>query len=165
MFHRVFLGTAIIVFAILSGVLFKFFTLDVRPDVVSKFDYVNQKRQIKCLADNIYYEAGNQSLEGMKAVAFVTINRMNSNVWPADACEVVYQKTGSTCQFSWVCEHTKAPNNVMWDKAYNIARHVWYKYDTLKDPTHGAMYYHAVYVKPGWKLSKTVQIDDHIFYK
>ena len=32
--------------------------------------------QIYCLAQNIYFEAGNQSLEGMAAVADVTLNRV-----------------------------------------------------------------------------------------
>ena len=44
-----------------------------------------------CLAQNIYFEAGNQSLEGMAAVADVTINRKDNASYPNTICEVVYQ--------------------------------------------------------------------------
>ena len=35
--------------------------------------------QIDCLAENIYYEAGNQSRDGQLAVALVTMNRVKHN--------------------------------------------------------------------------------------
>ena len=35
---------------------------------------VETKRQIDCLADNIYHEAGYEPLDGKKAVAFVTLS-------------------------------------------------------------------------------------------
>jgi spore germination cell wall hydrolase CwlJ-like protein len=36
-----------------------------------------------------------------------------------------------------------------------------FKLDVLKD----ALYYHAVYVNPQWKLDKIGKIGQHIFYK
>ena len=41
-------------------------------------------KQEYCLAQNIYFEAGNQSLEGMAAVADVTLNRVENNSYPND---------------------------------------------------------------------------------
>jgi len=38
-------------------------------------------------------------------------------------------------------------------------------YENITDVTHGATYYHADYVNPGWPLPKTVKIGRHIFYK
>jgi spore germination cell wall hydrolase CwlJ-like protein len=38
-------------------------------------------------------------------------------------------------------------------------------YETMKDITKGATYYHADYVNPHWGLPKTTQIGRHIFYK
>ena len=138
---------------------------------VSKQGYLDAKRQIRCLADNVYFEAGNQPIEGMKAVAFVTLNRLYSQRWPSDVCEVVYQKTKNPetnqtiCQFSWVCEQPRVPNKQRWELAYNVASHVWYRYNPDLDPTSGATYFHATYVRPQWKYNKIVQIGDHIFYK
>ncbi len=136
-------------------------------------EHLEHQRQIQCLADNIYYEAGNQSITGKKAVAYVTLNRMHDpeSKWPTDVCQVVYQKTANRltnrvlCQFSWVCEQRRPKHDETWELSYNIARHVWYKYDQSIDPTDGATYFHATYVRPRWKYQKTVQIGDHIFYK
>ena len=36
------------------------------------------KKQLNCLAENIYFESAHEPREGQLAVAFVTINRMNS---------------------------------------------------------------------------------------
>ena len=44
-----------------------------------------------CLAQNIYFEAGNQSLEGMAAVADVTLNRVQNSRYPNTICDVVKQ--------------------------------------------------------------------------
>ena len=44
-----------------------------------------------CLARNIYHEARNQGIEGMYAVAYVTINRMKIDAYPNSICKVVYQ--------------------------------------------------------------------------
>ncbi|MBJ7298438.1 MAG: cell wall hydrolase [Dolichospermum sp.] len=38
-------------------------------------------------------------------------------------------------------------------------------YEILDDVTKGALYYHADYVNPRWKLIKTTTIGRHIFYK
>lgn len=125
------------------------------------------KRDYHCLADNIYHEARNQPHSGKVAVAFVTLNRVKSGLYPSTVCGVVHQKT-KTCQFSWVCgRHAKKENEAYKDALY-IARIVLHGYESyLKDPTHGALFYHANYVKPVWrhKLEQTIQIADHIFYK
>ena len=61
------------------------------------------KKQIDCLADNIYYESAYEPESGQVAVALVTLNRVNHPAFPKDVCGVVKQKTNSTCQFSWFC--------------------------------------------------------------
>ena len=62
------------------------------------------KREIACLAENIYFEAAHEPENGQLAVAFVTMNRVNSGKFADSICGVVKQKIGSTCQFSWWCE-------------------------------------------------------------
>jgi len=167
------LGAATFIFFLMLGVLAGLFNFEPAPqkEAISKSQYIDHKRQIACLADNIYYEAGNQSITGKKAVAYVTLNRMRNSNWPSDVCQIVYQRTVSKelnktiCQFSWVCEQRRSKNDTVWEQSYNIARHVWYKYDASTDPTNGATYFHATYVRPQWNYQKTIQIGDHIFYK
>lgn len=129
------------------------------------------QRQITCLAENIYFEAAHEPLKGQKAVAFVTINRVQTGNYAHTICDVVFQKTGGTCQFSWYCDKkfTDRRLTIKETKLYNdireLATHIVINFEKLKDVTEGATYYHADYVNPGWKLDKVDQIGRHIFYK
>jgi spore germination cell wall hydrolase CwlJ-like protein len=127
--------------------------------------HLANNRELKCLADNIYYEAGNQSTTGKLAVAAVTINRVKSPKFPKSVCSVVYQKTRGTCQFSWVCEGKK---RVRSQQQYAESRKVAEKV-LLSGANHGifgrnVLFYHADYVNPGWNLRRVTKIGDHIFY-
>lgn len=123
------------------------------------------RKQVDCLADNIYYEAGYEPNKGKVAVALVTMNRTQNERFPKDICSVVKQKVNSTCQFSWFCEGKRATNNFVYNQAREIAIHVYANYEKMYDFTSGALYYHADYVNPQWKLEKTTTIGRHIFYK
>lgn len=123
------------------------------------------KKQVDCLAENIYYEAGHESRDGQIAVAMVTMNRVNDPRFPKDICSVVKQKTQGTCQFTWFCEQRKSINSEIYRKNLEVALHVYANYENLTDNTYGAKFYHADYVNPRWKLEKTVVIGRHIFYK
>lgn len=124
------------------------------------------KREVDCLADNIYHEAGYESEKGKVAVALVTLNRVEDPRFPKNICGVVKQKTNSTCQFSWFCQSAKVNrSSEAYQAAKDIAVYVYANYEKLYDVTKGALYYHADYVNPGWKLQKTVTIGRHIFYK
>lgn len=124
------------------------------------------KKQVDCLADNIYFEAGHEPEEGKRAVALVTLNRVQDPRYPKDICSVVKQRVNSTCQFSWYCEAGKyIRNRESYEEAKQIALLVYANYENLKDITKGALYYHADYVNPRWQLQKTVVIGRHIFYK
>jgi spore germination cell wall hydrolase CwlJ-like protein len=149
------------------------------PNMPFKAYYSNltaeTKNQIKCLAENIYFEAAHEPKEGKIAVAFVTLNRVKSKYFKNDICGVVKQKIGGVCQFSWYCE--KKPKAMLYDEVltnngdalYNdivkTAIYVFANYERLDDPTKGALFYHANYVNPGWKnMEKTAVIGKHIFY-
>lgn len=125
------------------------------------------KRQVDCLTENIYHEAGIESQEGKQAVAFVTINRTQDERFPSSICSVVKQKSQRTCQFSWFCTHVKIDKeSLAYKESLEAALHVYANYENLKDVTGGALYYHADYVKPRWKgLEITRTIGRHIFYK
>ena len=129
------------------------------------------ERTLDCLAMNIYREAGNEPFEGKVAVAQVTLNRANSGKFPREICAVVYQKSRFTekviCQFSWYCDsdHRNMPiNKELYDESYKVAKMVFvedFKLESLKD----ALYYHADYINPNWKLKRITKIGNHIFYE
>jgi len=127
--------------------------------------YLANNRELKCLADNIYFEAGNQSATGKLAVAAVTINRVKSPRFPKSVCSVVYQRTRGTCQFSWVCEGKKRiRSQQQYAESKRIAEKV-----LLSGANHGifgrnVLFYHADYVNPRWNLRRVTKIGDHIFY-
>ncbi len=133
------------------------------------------QRQVDCLADNIYHEAGYEPLDGKKAVAFVTLNRVQDPRYPKDICSVVKQKVriehigdrSVVCQFSWFCENKQNPRGRnAYEEARDVAVFVYANYERLRDNTNGALFYHADYVRPNWKnLEKTVVIGRHIFYR
>jgi len=124
------------------------------------------RQQVDCLAENIYHEAGYESEEGKVAVALVTLNRTQDPRFPKDICGVVKQKTVGTCQFSWFCMAVNInKRSDVYDKAMDVALHVYANYENIDDITKGALYYHADYVNPRWKLQRTTVIGRHIFYK
>jgi spore germination cell wall hydrolase CwlJ-like protein len=121
--------------------------------------------ELKCLADNIYFEAGNQSSKGKLAVAAVTMNRVNSPKFPKSVCSVVYQKTGRTCQFSWVCEGKKrVRSQEQYSEAKKIAENVLLYGAHRGILGNNVLFYHADYVNPRWNLRRVVKIGTHIFY-
>ena len=119
-----------------------------------------------CLAEAVYYEAKTQTVQGQVAVAQVVLNRQKSPAFPQGICAVVYQKKGNRCQFSWACNaalRAKPKDPLLWAVAGQVAA---YSLEGLPDPTRGATYFHAAYVKPHWPhLQKTARIGGHIFYK
>lgn len=135
--------------------------LDIKYSQLTK----ETQKQIDCLADNIYYEAGFEPEDGKVAVALVTLNRMQDPRYPKDICSVVKQRVKSTCQFSWFCETPKAVATKVYERARETAVHVYVNYEQLTDITGGALFYHADYVNPRWKLERTTTIGRHIFYK
>lgn len=144
-----------------------------KPIKVSYHDLQPEARkQIDCLADNIYFEAGYEPRDGQKAVALVTMNRVESGHFPTTICGVVKQKTNSVCQFSWWCDdkakakyQQRRMNREVYEQVRLVALEVYLNYEQMRDITKGALFYHADYVRPGWhNLKVTVKIGQHIFY-
>ena len=135
--------------------------------------------EIYCLAQNIYFEAGNQPLAGKVAVSQVVINRVEHPSYPDNICDVVYQAKlrvnwknefvpiKNQCQFSWFCDGKSDDpvDSQTWLLSMHIARDVvQQKYG---DITEGSTHYHSDKVDPYWasSLNRTVVINNHIFYK
>lgn len=138
-----------------------------KPVVVKKPVYVtaNDRQQIQCLAENAYYEAGNQTNKGMIAVTNVVMNRVKDSRFPKTPCAVVHQRARGVCQFSWVCEGGKRiRDGALFARAKQLAEHVYI--GNYGDVTNGATFYHANYVNPGWRgVTRVTQIGAHIFYR
>lgn len=129
-------------------------------------------KEVQCLSENIYFEAGSQSYAGKLAVAQVTLNRMKAPGYPKTICEVVYEGSKnpnlSGCQFSWTCDpnHPRQvkEESFAWRQSHDVA--ITALSSPRFDITDGATHFHTVQIKsPGWNLTKVAQIDDHIFYK
>jgi spore germination cell wall hydrolase CwlJ-like protein len=139
-----------------------------RPLKVSYEDLNHSARQqVDCLAQNMYFESGWEPQDGQIAVAMVTLNRQESGDFAPTICGVVKQKIANTCQFSWVCEY-KTINNINRDvylRVRDLAVYVYANRERIKDPSLGALYYHADYVRPGWKnMIYLTKIGHHKFY-
>jgi spore germination cell wall hydrolase CwlJ-like protein len=125
--------------------------------------------EITCLAQNIYFEARSEPVDGMLAVGHVVLNRVASARFPGTICKVVRQggeQRRHRCQFSWWCDgrSDKPHNKVAWNASRLIA---WFIYNgQTEDPTGGALWYHADYVNPYWREAFIAgpQIGRHIFY-
>jgi spore germination cell wall hydrolase CwlJ-like protein len=130
-----------------------------------------QFKQLECLAKNIYWEAAQEPFEGKVAVAQVTLNRVESGRFGKDICAVVYQKNviyeKIICQFSWVCENNHKIKPIYpkyFAESEEVAKKVYFEKFRLPS-LNDALYYHATYVRPGWKKEKIAQIGQHVFYK
>jgi spore germination cell wall hydrolase CwlJ-like protein len=132
------------------------------PVCLSQYD----KKQIQCMAENTYFEAGHEPYKGRIAVNNVVLNRAKDKRFPKTPCGVINQRTARVCQFSWKCEGGKRiRDNVAFAKSKEIAEHVYL--GNYGDVTRGAQFYHADYVSPSWGrvFARTTKIGAHIFYR
>ena len=136
--------------------------------IVKEAVYLNQhdKQQIRCMADNTYFEAGHESTEGKIAVNNVVLNRVKDKRFPKTPCAVINQKARGVCQFSWKCQRGKRIADISaYRKATAVAEDVYL--GNYTDVTKGAKFYHADYVSPSWGrvFDRTTKIGAHIFYR
>ena len=119
-------------------------------------------REIGCLAGAIYFEAKSESLAGQLAVGRVIVARSKSGRFPNSYCGVVYQPS----QFSFV-RGTAMPGiskaSKQWKNAVAVAQIA--HSGTWRSPVEGALYFHAAYVSPGWRLTRIARIENHVFYR
>lgn len=156
------------------------------PDAVKIID-----DDLYCLAQNIYFEAGNQPFAGKIAVGEVTIQRVYDERYPSTICDVIYQgpvreswKTRkdrdlaeedrifypvkNKCQFSWYCDGKS--DEILYRQTWEtslLAAQAALENQLSRTLTEGATHYHATYVNPSWanKIDFIIQIGDHRFYK
>jgi spore germination cell wall hydrolase CwlJ-like protein len=133
-------------------------------------------RDQRCLAEGIYFEARGESLPGQMAVGRVILNRVESDNYPDNICDVVYQNEhlSNRCQFSFACDGVPdvIEEYALWYKIQGYARWLLANYSkvgvqspllaSLSESTH----YHADYVYPYWAkhFTPTGRIGRHYFY-
>lgn len=159
-----------------------------------------EKRDIYCLTEAIYFESLGEPVEGKIAVANVIMNRAN---WTPDdshrnkhhyefsksICDVVNFKAPKTwkrkgkvrsvmvCAFSYRCERAfwnkleRVKKKPVWNEIKTLATEAYLSYNSGQntDPSGGATFYHATWMKryPKWAkhYKKTTTIGLHRFYK
>lgn len=138
------------------------------------FKVVNAEH-LKCLANNIYHEAGGEPFMGQVAVARVVMNRIKYG-FASNPCTVIYQKTNIPdlnnsngiriiCQFNWVCENKQPPsnNNPIYKQAEQIAYKVLSE-NKWHEQFPNILFFHNTSVSPNWTYKKIIEIGDHVFY-
>ena len=120
-------------------------------------------RELECLAIGVYFESKSEPLSGQLAVGHVIANRAESGGrFPSTYCGVLYQRG----QFSFVrgrsVPHVPRASK-QWQTAVAIAKIV----DRELKPSQvgDAMFFHARYVSPKWRLKRVASIGNHIFYR
>lgn len=119
-------------------------------------------RELNCLAGAVYFEAKSESLTGQLAVGRVIVARSKSGRFPNSYCGVVFQPS----QFSFVRGRsmpTISKSSKQWKDAVAIAQIA--HSGAWASPVEGALFFHAAYVSPGWKLRRVGRVENHVFYR
>lgn len=119
-------------------------------------------RELNCLAGAIYFESKGETLPGQLAVGRVIVARSKSGRFPDSYCGVVFQRS----QFSFVRGNAMPAiprASRQWKNAVAIAQiaHA----GSWQSPAEGALFFHAAYVSPGWRLKRLARVDNHVFYR
>lgn len=123
---------------------------------------------VNYMAATLFMEARGEGDVGMRAVAHVIVNRANHGGYGGWS---VYDVVTSPWQFSPWNGGFRQPvirnqwQQDRWDEAVQISREVLSGQSV--DPTNGALYFHATYVRPRWSRGATgrTRIGNHIFYQ
>ena len=143
---------------------------DIIKDLRKKLSHLDFVRtETECLAKNIYFESHTESREGQLAVATVTMNRVQSQLFPRTVCGVVLDKSSKGCQFSWVCDGKTdiIHNRRAYVKSIELAEEVLLSNKRSRIITSDVLYYHADYVTPNWAKTMRMfgKIGAHLFYR
>src|SRR5208337_2213222 len=124
-----------------------------KPNYAALIDPKDSARQMRCLAEAIYFESRSEPEAGQAAVAQVVLNRARSGIYPTSVCGVVYQDRNRpfACQFSFACEgkSLRIEEPGPWATATRIAEAV-VNGKIYNPAVVEAVNYHANYVSPFW---------------
>jgi N-acetylmuramoyl-L-alanine amidase len=128
--------------------------------------------ELQCLAENVYYEARGEPLDGQYAVAEATLNRTRALHFPHTICEVVHEarwdpaRRRMIADFSWTELGEQYPaDGIAWKQALKVANAA---YEEVRAPVvPEALFYHATAAHPAWARTRKAiaTIGNHVFYK
>jgi N-acetylmuramoyl-L-alanine amidase len=132
--------------------------------VTAKYRKPLNKKDLKCLAMNMYHEARGEHKIGKLAVGHVTLNRVKHEDYPKNICNVVHQRK----QFSWYSDGKSdiPKDRKQWDTSLKLAATILL--GETKDPTYGSThFYNPKKARPYWrnKFRTTRQLGNHVFLK
>ena len=119
---------------------------------------------------NLYHEARSEGRDGMIAVAWVVLNRIESEAFPDSITAVINEPTRRGCQWGWTCDgRSDTPTEQdKWAMAQEVTE-VMLGDARPADPTEGAVVFHETFrATPGWLqrgATRTVTLNNHHFYK
>jgi hypothetical protein len=131
---------------------------------VDKWQQMGGRQAFDWLARSIYFEARGEPIAGQVAVAMTIFNRVQNRRFPDSVPAVVRQHK----QFSWYGDrYSNQPEDHdygAWREVLRLTRAL--VKSPVKDPTNGALFYHADYVDPRWseRLRRLATIGQHHFY-
>jgi len=172
-----FLGMLAVPIVVLASIVYFAFTrqtpIDLpRIEAAHREAVYRRSVDLRCLAENVYFEARGEPLQGQYAVAEVTMNRTRSRYFPHTICEVVHEarwdpiRRRFVAHFSWTeLKIRTAPTGPAWKQAMAVARAA---YDGTYTPVvPGALFYHATRIHPDWANTQkaVATIGEHIFYQ
>lgn len=143
------------------------FTIQTHATMEPVFEQVKPvkltKKELDCLARNVFYEAGTEEPVGKIAVAQTTLNRVKVGYWGHNICDVVYAPK----QFSWTRDSRahEQPKGQLWEETKMAVSTVIDNGMRIKQ-LKTALFYHADYVDPKWRDNnkRIAQYGTHIFY-
>lgn len=130
--------------------------------------YLPSARDVRCIANAMYFEARGEGDIGMLAVGHVILNRVNDDRFPKTVCEVVRQGTYvegklKNCQFSYVCDGRPKviAEKHIFQKAMKLAEEILT--GEAPNPVQDSLFFrashlHKAHHKPG------VVVGNHHFY-
>ncbi|MEM6485824.1 MAG: cell wall hydrolase [Pseudomonadota bacterium] len=122
-----------------------------------------------CFAQNLYFEARSEGRDGMIAVGWVVLNRVESSKYPNSICAVVHDGgERPPCEFNWWCDgRSDRPTEPgVWRLAQILAEQMLTT--PPADPTDGALWFHSDSIPaPEWLRARdqTLHLGAHYFYK
>ena len=120
-------------------------------------------RELECLATGIYFESKSEPLAGQLAVGKVIANRAEAAAaFPRTYCGVLFQRG----QFSFVHGHSLPACRAPAGSGRPRSRSPRSSTRASRNSAVGnALFFHARYVSPGWRLKRVASIGNHIFYR
>ena len=119
-----------------------------------------KRHELRCLAENVYFEARSESLAGQMAVAIVTLNRVKSPHYPDNLCKVVHMAKA----FSWTANPQPILDMDAWRVAVEIA--VAAIKGVIPFNLQSITHFHTIRINPYWasSLKHIKTIGNHKFY-